>query len=163
LRKSLSRIASFIKSFDLKLKKRHINNLNLKTILSLTLILSLTYFNGIIVFMWRYCSIGDLPEGFSHKVGAYVGHINIKLRNISNPTMRTGLDFKSAQFDQNTVRIGGFEITSSKSLLKVRWILIQSKDWINFDPVNRLYHAGIQFYHASKNQAIWLANLLLNY
>ena len=49
--------------------------------------------------------------------------------NISNPTMRTGLDFKSAQFDQigskfedlksSPVRIGGFEMTShaNKSLL----------------------------------------------
>jgi hypothetical protein len=48
--------------------------------------------------------------------------------NISNPTMTTGLDFKSAQFDQpeaklrtgskcevlksSPVRIGGFEMTS---------------------------------------------------
>ena len=65
--------------------------------------------------------------------------------NISNPTMRTGRDFESAQFDQ--VRgeaedwikmrgfeiqrssphiVGGFEITSrtitNKSPLKVRWI-----------------------------------------
>ena len=40
-----------------------------------------------------------------------------QIRNISNPTMRTGLDFESAQFDQ--VRIGGFEMTShrNKSLL----------------------------------------------
>jgi hypothetical protein len=54
------------------------------------------------------------------------------LCNISNPTMRTGLDFKSAQFDQvrskaedceacnlvHAVRIGGFEMTShaNKSL-----------------------------------------------
>ena len=44
--------------------------------------------------------------------------------HISNLTMRTGLDFKSTQFDQNLVQsyIGGFEMTShtNKSLLKVR-------------------------------------------
>jgi hypothetical protein len=49
------------------------------------------------------------------------------LSNISNPTMRTGLDLKFTQFDQvrgealksSPVRIGGFEITShaNKSLL----------------------------------------------
>jgi hypothetical protein len=64
--------------------------------------------------------------------------------------MRSGPDFKSAQFDpvqgeaeSSPVRIGGFDMTSrtTKSLLKVRWInfdpvqglheliLIQSKDW----------------------------------
>jgi hypothetical protein len=66
------------------------------------------------------------------------------LCNISNPTMRTGLDFKSAQFDRvrgeaedwvkmrdlksSPVRIGGFEMTShaNKSLL------------IHFDPVQGL-------------------------
>ena len=60
--------------------------------------------------------------------------------NISNPTMRTGLDFKSARFDQvwgeaeySPVRIGGFEMTAhtNKSPLKVRWI--------NFDPVLGLH------------------------
>ena len=41
------------------------------------------------------------------------------LSNISNPTMRSGLDFKSAS---GPVRNGGFEMTShtNKSLLKVR-------------------------------------------
>jgi hypothetical protein len=49
------------------------------------------------------------------------------LSNISNPTMRTGLDFKFTQFDQargealksSPVRIEGFEMTShtDKSLL----------------------------------------------
>jgi hypothetical protein len=70
--------------------------------------------------------------------------------NISNPTMRTGLDFKYAQFDQvlggakprtgskcedlesSPVRIGGFGMKSytNKSPLKMRWI--------HFDPVQGL-------------------------
>ena len=65
--------------------------------------------------------------------------------NISNPTMRTGLDFKSAQFDpshltgsnckdlkSSPVRIGGFGITFQTNeyfILSSPWtelILIQS-------------------------------------
>ena len=67
------------------------------------------------------------------------------LRNIPNPTMRTGLDFKvraiwstprrnrggskCEHLKSSPVLIGGFGMTSNttKSLLKVRWI--------NFDPV----------------------------
>jgi hypothetical protein len=42
-------------------------------------------------------------------------------RNISNPTMRTGLDFESAQFDQvrgeadDWIKMRGLEIESSPS------------------------------------------------
>ena len=69
--------------------------------------------------------------------------------NVSNPTGRIGLDFKSSQFNQDEskcgdlksspVRIGGFEMTShtNKPLLKVRRI--------NFDPVQGLNSGSVYF------------------
>jgi hypothetical protein len=93
--------------------------------------------------------------------------------------MGAGLDFKSAQFGSrcedlksSPVLIVGFEmlhlIWTNQYLLK--WgelILIQSKDWINFDPVLELdQHTwpDIQYYHVSKiKQYGWLTySLIIN-
>jgi hypothetical protein len=85
--------------------------------------------------------------------------------NISNPTMRTGLDFKSAQFDENAKT---WNVVQSKledlkwHLIRIyhylKWgelILIQSKDWINFD--DQYTSPGIHYYHVSKiKQYGWL-------
>jgi hypothetical protein len=94
--------------------------------------------------------------------------------NISNPTMRTGLDFKSAQF---WIKMRGLGIlpspnwriwndisyTNKSRNHHLKWgelILIQSKDRINFDPVlgqDQYTSPGIQYYHVSKmKQCGWL-------
>jgi hypothetical protein len=71
--------------------------------------------------------------------------------NISNPTMRTGLDSKSVQFDP-------WNLVQSE-LLKMRWI--------NFHPIQGLnwliYFTRYPVLSREKNKAIWLANLLMNY
>jgi hypothetical protein len=95
--------------------------------------------------------------------------------NISNPTMRTGLDFKSEQFDHvrgeaedwigmrgleiySPVRIGEFEMTSRTN----KWLYLINLDpvWIYFDPVqgqDQYTSSGIQYYHVSKiRQYGWL-------
>ena len=49
--------------------------------------------------------------------------------NISNPSTRTGIDFKSAQVEMTS--------HTNKYNYNIKWgelILIQSKDGINFDP-----------------------------
>jgi hypothetical protein len=86
--------------------------------------------------------------------------------NISNPSMRTGIDFKSAQFD-------GWNLIQSEledlkwHLIRInhylKWgelILIQSKDWINVDRVlglDQYTSPGIQYYHVNKiEQYGWL-------
>jgi hypothetical protein len=101
--------------------------------------------------------------------------------NISNPTMRTGLDFKSAQFDQGldqnkrTWNLVLSELEDLKwHLIRInhylKWgelILIQSKVWINFDPVLGLpgsiyFTRYIKYYHVSKiKQRGWLHELLM--
>jgi hypothetical protein len=81
--------------------------------------------------------------------------------------MRTGLDFKFAQFDQARGKaedwMSPWNLVQSK-LEDLKWrlirinhylmwgelILIQSKNWINFDPVLGLDQytlQGIQYYH----------------
>ena len=89
--------------------------------------------------------------------------------NISNPTMRAGLDLKCENLKYSLVRIGelskcenlkyslvqigGFEMTShtNKSLLKVRCInfdpVVQGLNSFNFDQYTS---PGIQYYHVSK-------------
>jgi hypothetical protein len=102
--------------------------------------------------------------------------------------MRTGLDFKSAQFDrlrgeaEDWIKMRGLWNLVQSELEDLKWyhrhtinhylkwdelILIQSKDWINFDRVlglDQYTSPGIQYYHVSKiKQLIWLTNLLMNY
>jgi hypothetical protein len=84
--------------------------------------------------------------------------------------MRIGLDFNSAKAwkceESSPVRIGGFEMTL-RDFVRInhhlKWgelISIQSKDWINFDPVlvlDQYTSPGIQYYHVSKiKQYGWL-------
>ena len=67
-----------------------------------------------------------------------------------NPTMRTGLDFESAQFDQNART---WNLVQSE-LEDLKWHLMRINHYlINFDPVlglDQCTSPGIQYYHLSK-------------
>ena len=87
--------------------------------------------------------------------------------NISNPTMRTGLDFKSTQFDQNARRSRGLDRNTrtwnlvQSELEDLKWHLMRINHYlINFDPVlgqDQYTSPGIQYYHVSKiRQYGWL-------